>query len=102
MKWLMLVLIPLFLIACTPDNAPAVQDVYFLPDGHIKVGDVSAGDPPSLLRLLGPPDTTHLNLMACPTTSYRTIKGPLAAIDDAGYAYGFASIDAEDPLCAAH
>lgn len=102
MKWLILMLALTLLIACTADKAPAQQYVYFLPEGDIKVGDISAGDTRSVLRLLGPPETTHLNILICPATSYRTMKGTLAAIEGAGYAYGFASIDAKDPLCAAH
>ena len=102
MKWLMLMPIVICLIACTPDKDAVVQDVYLLPQGHFKVGDVSASDSTSVVRLLGSPDTTHLRLLVCPTTEHRTVKGFLAKIDDAGYAYGFAPIDAKDPLCATH
>ena len=102
MKRLMIVATLALLSACTSDQIVRGQDVYLLPDGRIKVGDVSTFDPQSALKLLGPSDSTQVNLFACQATDYQTVKRFLDKIKDAGYAYGFGPIDPKDPICAGH
>jgi hypothetical protein len=78
------------------------QRLFALSDGQFKVGD-TVTDLSSALALLGPPDTTQVNLVACPDLKFTAVQDAKNRVEDMGYTrIGFATVNESERLLCRH